>query len=198
MTYITEAVLYLVRVVFEFYLLLVLLRFLFQLVRADFYNPFLQFVVALTQPPLRILRRFIPGFFGVDLANVALLVVIQVAEIYLLTSLLAGMPALAGVLALTLARLIKLIVYVYLFAVFARALLSWINPYGARHPLGDLLYRLTEPMLAPARRWIPQAQGIDFSPFIVGLLLILTLMLIVQPLVEFSYLLDARLSVLPT
>jgi YggT family protein len=197
MIYLNQAALYLLQIAFGVYLLLVLLRLLFQFARADFYNPFSQFIVTLTQPPIKTLRRFIPGFFGIDFATVVLLVVVQLAEIYVLAWLLIGVPALAGVLVLALARLIRLTVYVYIFAVFARALLSWINPYGTRHPLGDLLYSLTEPLLAPARRLIPQTQGIDFSPLVVGFLLILTLMLIVQPIADLSYALDPRLSFLP-
>src|SRR5438477_11031959 len=98
MIYLSQAVLYLIEVIFGFYILLVLLRLLFQLARADFYNPFAQFIVSLTQPPLKILRRFIPGFFGIDFATVVLLVALEVGEIYLLTSILAGVPNVAGVL----------------------------------------------------------------------------------------------------
>ena len=47
-----------------FYMTIVLLRFLLQLARADFYNPISQFVVKATNPPLRPLRRFIPGWGG--------------------------------------------------------------------------------------------------------------------------------------
>ncbi len=43
-----------------FYMTIVLLRFLLQLARADFYNPISQFVVKATNPPLRPLRRFMP------------------------------------------------------------------------------------------------------------------------------------------
>ena len=61
-----------------FYMTIVLLRFLLQLARADFYNPISQFVVKATNPPLRPLRRFIPGWGGIDGAALVLAVIIQI------------------------------------------------------------------------------------------------------------------------
>lgn len=182
MTYFNQAGLYLIQLVFGFYILLVLLRLLFQLVRASFYNPVSQFIVTLTQPPLQFLRRFIPGLFGVDLAAVVLLVALQVLEIYLIAWLQGAAPAVGGVFVLAVAQLIEFTIYVYIVAILIRVVLSWVNPYGTRHPVGDLLYSLTEPMLAPARRLIPPIGGLDLSPIAVFVLLQLTLMLIVRPL----------------
>ena len=182
MTYFSQAILYLIEVVFGFYILLVLLRLLFQLARASFYNPISQFIVTLTQPPLQFLRRFIPGLFGIDLAAVVLLLALQMLEIYLIYWFRGAGPAFAGVLVLAVAQLIQFTVYVYLVAIPIRVVLSWINPYGTRHPVGDLLNSLTEPMLAPARRLIPPIAGLDLSPIAVLVLLQLTLILLVRPL----------------
>jgi len=181
--YFSQAGLYLIQVLFGFYILAVLLRLLFQLARADFYNPFAQFLVALTNPPLLPLRRVIPPAGGIDLASLVLLIALQVIEIYLLAWLQGGRVTVGGVALLSVARLIELAVWVYIVAILIRVVLSWVNPYGAsRHPLGDLLYSLTEPMLAPARRLIPNLGGLDISPIAVFVLLQLTLILIVRPL----------------
>ena len=183
MSYIGQAVLYLIQVAFGFYILLVLLRLLFQLARANFYNPVSQFIVTLTQPPLQFLRRFVPGLFGIDLAAVVLLLALQMLEIYVVRWFAgAAAPGLASVVVLAIARLIELAVYVYIVAILIRVVLSWINPYGTRHPVGDLLYSLTEPLMAPARRLIPPIAGLDLSPIAVLVLLQLTLILIVRPL----------------
>lgn len=181
--YFSQAGLYLIQVLFGFYILAVMLRLLFQLVRADFYNPFAQFLVSLTNPPLLPLRRVIPPAGGIDLASVVLLVGLQMAEIYLLAWLQGTRAAFGGVLLLSVARLIELAVWVYIVAILIRVVLSWVNPHGmGRHPVGDLLYSLTEPMLAPARRLIPNLGGLDISPIAVFVLLQLTLILIVRPL----------------
>ena len=51
-SYFSDAALFLVDTILGIYILLVLLRFLLQLVRADFYNPISQFIVRVTNPPL--------------------------------------------------------------------------------------------------------------------------------------------------
>ncbi len=55
-------------------------------------------------------------------------------------------------------------------AILARVLLSWVrvNPY---HPAVELLYRITEPILAPLRRVIPSIGMVDISPVIALILL---------------------------
>ncbi len=186
MTYFNQAGLYLIQLVFSFYILLVLLRLLFQLVRASFYNPISQFIVTFTQPPLQFLRRFIPGLFGIDMAAVVLLLALQILEIYMIAWFQGASPAVGGVVVLAVAQLIEFTVYVFIVAIFIRIILSWVNPYGTRHPVGDLLYSLTEPLLAPARRLIPPIGGLDLSPIAVFVLLQLTLILIVRPLRDFG------------
>ena len=75
--YFSDAGLFLIDTVLGFYILIVMLRFLLQLTRADFYNPISQFVVKITNPPLTRLRRVIPGFWGIDLAAVVLLIALE-------------------------------------------------------------------------------------------------------------------------
>ncbi|MBV1928161.1 MAG: YggT family protein, partial [Gammaproteobacteria bacterium] len=69
---------YLVQTFFGFYTILVLLRFLLQLVRADFYNPISQFAIKLTSPILNPMRRVIPGWAGVDVSSLILILALQV------------------------------------------------------------------------------------------------------------------------
>lgn len=168
----------LIQVVFELYLLAVLLRLLFQLVRADFYNPVSQFIVAITNPLVKPLRRVIPGFFGFDFASLVLLIVIKCLELYLL-SLVTGFAVepLALIVA-SILDLVRLTLNVFFFAVIIRALLSWFSPYGIGHnPVGNLLVRLTEPLLAPARRLIPPVGGgFDLSPLVVLVVLQIALL----------------------
>ena len=68
--------------------------------------------------------------------------------------------------------LIQQIMNLYIWVIIAAAIISWVNlsPY---HPIVRLLYRLTEPVLAPIRRLLPpwKTFGLDFSPAIVILLI---------------------------
>jgi YggT family protein len=77
-SYIANAMTFLIETVFELYILAVMLRFLLQLFRADFYNPISQFLIKITTPVLRPLRRWIPGFAGIDVAALALMAIFTV------------------------------------------------------------------------------------------------------------------------
>ena len=164
--YFSDAGLFLVDTVLGLYILIVLLRFLFQLVGADFYNPISQFIVKASNPPLNRLRQVVPRLWGIDVATVILLIVLEGTRISVTALLIGRSPQLVGVLVLSIAELLKLAVYVMVFSIFMRALLSWIS-MGRFHPMLQLLYSFTEPLLAPARRLLPNTSGIDLSPIIV-------------------------------
>ena len=183
-SYLGDALLYLVNTIFSIYILLVALRFLLQTVRADTHNPLSQFLLQATGPPLRLLRRLIPGFAGVDWSCIILLLSLQAVELYL-TGLIAfgSSPAFPGLVLLSSAELLKLIIYIFMFVIFVQIILSWINP-GTYNPITVLLYQLSEPLLRPARRILPPTYGIDFSPILVFIVLQLSLILLVRPLAE--------------
>ena len=65
------------------------------------------------------------------------------------------------------ATVLDYILWLYMFIVIARAVLSWVSP-DPYNPIVQFLYRATEPVLQPIRRWLPTGGfGIDFSPLIV-------------------------------
>ena len=173
-SYLSDAALFLVDTLLGIYILLVLLRFLLQLVRADFYNPISQFIVRATNPPLVRLRRFIPGLWGVDLAALVLLIAMEALRIYLSALLLGHNPKFAGIIFLSLGELAKLAVYTIIFSIFIRALLSWFSN-GSRHPISQLLDSFTDPILRPVQRILPMTGGIDLSPLILFILTVLFL-----------------------
>ena len=180
--YLSNAGEYLITLIFTLYILAVLLRFLLQSIRADFYNPISQFLVAVTNPVLRPLRRRIPGYGGVDLPSILLLVVLQGTDLCLVALLKTGaIPAISGLLVLIVAHLLKMIIYIYVVVIIIQAISSWINP-GAYSPITVLMYQLSEPLVRPIRRIIPPAGGIDWSPFIALIALQLALILIIAPL----------------
>ena len=65
---------------------------------------------------------------------------------------------------------ISLFLQILYFILLARILLSWF-PGFARNPIGEMIYQITEPILAPARQIIPPMGGLDISPIIVFLIL---------------------------
>lgn len=176
-SFFAEAGILIVEVVFGLYILAVLLRFLFQLVRADFYNPISQFLVALTNPLLKPLRRVIPGLFGIDVASIVLLLVLKSAEMFIVFALGGYTLDLPPMIVAAVVDLLRLTINVYFYAILLRVILSWFMPYGLQHnPAGDLLVSLTEPLMRPARRLIPSVGGLDLSPIVVLLALQLLLL----------------------
>lgn len=182
-TYLSDPIIFLLDTVFSFYILAVVIRFLLQLVGGDFYNPISQFLVKITHPPLRILRRYIPAVGKIDTSSIVFVIALQMFS-DLITLSLKGIPfSFAALILLSVSQLISLLINVFVFAVFARALLSWINP-GTYNAASNLLYSITEPLLATCRRIIPDIGGIDLSPLIVLIGLQLAKLLIIPPLQE--------------
>ena len=177
-----EAGEFLVRTLFGLYILAVMLRFLLQWVRADFYNPISQFLVKATNPPLLPLRRVIPGWMGIDLAAVVLMLLLQCVEWIVVAGLQGAALSLGALLVLSVASLLGLLLDVYLYAILIQVILSWVSP-GTYNSATVLLYRLTEPVLAPARRVIPPMGGLDFSPIVVLIGIQLLHILLIKPLV---------------
>ncbi len=188
--YFAQAALYLIEIVFGLYILAVLLRYLLARVRADFYNPLSQFLVKITNPPIKPLRRFIPGYLGIDWPSIILLLFLQGLELIFIALVSSGqIPAPPGLFVLTIANLLKTVIYVHMFIIIIQIVISWVNP-GAYNPITVIMYQLSEPVLKPARRLIPPAGGFDFSPMIAIIVMQLMIILLVSPLMD----LGARLS----
>ena len=179
--YAGNAGVFLIQTLFGMYLVAVMLRFLLQLTRADFYNPVSQFLVKVTNPPLIPLRRIIPGFIGIDMAAVVLLVAIQALELVMVGLVQGFSLSIPGLLVLTVAGLINLLLDVYFFTILIQVILSWVNP-GGYNPAIALLYNLNEPILSRARQLIPPISGFDLSPIVVFVLIQLLKILFVSPL----------------
>lgn len=172
---------FLISTLFGLYLLAVMLRFLFQLTRADFYNPVSQFIVRVTNPLLLPLRRVVPGFAGIDLASIVLMLVLQVLELSLTYWISGYSPHLVGLCVLAIGKLLSLAFNVFFFSILVQVIISWVNP-GAYNPITSLLYSLNEPLLAPARRLVPPLSGLDLSPLVVIIALQLASYLVVAPI----------------
>lgn len=182
-SYLSNPVIFLLDTVFSLYILAVLLRFLLQWVGGDFYNPISRFLVKITHPPLRLLRRYIPAIGKVDTSSLVLLLVLQMFSDFIVLALKGMSFSFAALALLSFSQLVSLLINVFVFAVFARALLSWLNP-GTFNAASNLLHSLTDPLLSSCRRLIPDIGGIDLSPLIVLVSLQLAKMLIIPPLQE--------------
>jgi YggT family protein len=162
-----NAGLFLIQTVFDLAIFIILLRFMLQLFRANFYNPIVQGIVKVTDPVLLPIRRFIPSYKKIDMAAIALLLGLELLKFLLIVGIVgAGMPNILGLLIAAVAGILHQLTQLFFYAILLVVIMSWINPLS-RHPAAELLYQLTEPLLAPARRLIPRMGGFDLSPIVV-------------------------------
>jgi len=145
-----------------------LLRLYMQYQRVPFANPVGRFVFALTDWVVLPLRRVVPPLGRWDLASLTgayLLKLVQFALLWLLAGSLASLTwvpllALFGLAQMTISSLTGLLI-VY-------AVLSWTQTGS---PVSLVIERLCAPLLAPLRRIIPLAGGVDLSPLALLVLL---------------------------
>lgn len=187
-----NAGLFLIQIVFDLYIFIVMLRVVLQWVNTNFNNPLLALIAKLTNPPLKPICRIIPTLHGVDLAAVVLLLLLEVAKFTLMLWLQAGvLPNFLGLLVLAFAELLNQLINIFFYAILALAILSWLSPL-AHGPLVEILYRLSEPLMKPVRRFIPTVSGFDLSPIPVLIFLKLLTIIVVQPLAQIGAALALR------
>jgi YggT family protein len=126
------------------------------------------------------LRRFIPGFFGLDLSSLLpawwCQILLAGFEIALFGGGGGDQPLVAALGLLTLGGLylLKVALYTMMVLVLVSALLSWVSPHA---PMTPLIGTLAEPFLSPFRRWIPLIAGVDLSPLVAVLVIQIGLIL---------------------
>lgn len=157
------------------YLLAILLRFLLQIARADFYNPVSQAVVRVTDPMVRVFRTVVPGYRNIDFSALALAFVVEGIAIYVLILLYGGgFPGLGFLVTWSVLGVVYFIINIYWYAIIASIIMSFVMLFSGNmnpHPILQLVWQLTDPVMAPFRKIIPPMGGLDFSPIFVFILL---------------------------
>lgn len=175
------AAIFVVQTLGSLYLLVVLLRFILQLVRANFYNPICQFIVKATQTLLKPMRRVIPSIFGLDMSSLVLAILVQMV-VFAIVLTLSYIPF--NILELLLWSIIgvtALFLKVFFFAMIISVILSWVAP-GSTSPGAELVNQITEPALTPFRRFLPNLGGLDISPILAFMVIQLIQSYVIPPL----------------
>ena len=164
---------FLIETLLDLYIIVLMLRFILQQVRADFYNPISQFIVKATSPVLNPARKIIPGFGGIDMATIVVVVVFIIAKIYIIALLSGYTPTILALLLTGVRDFITLALNIFIFSIIIQAILSWINP-DPYNPVSGVLFSITRPVLEPVRRLIKPIGGLDLSPLfaLIGLMFI--------------------------
>jgi len=128
--------------------------------RMSMANPVGRFVMALTDWLILPLRRLLPPRGSIDAASLLAAWLVKMAQ-YAAMLLMLGSQAWAVLPVLALLGVAKLAVSVATAIVLVAVILSWTQ---SRSPISDVFERLSYPLLAPFRRFIPLIGGIDLSP----------------------------------
>jgi len=163
---------FLITTLCDLFAFVVMLRFIMQVTRADYYNPLSQFVVKVTDPLLKPLRKFIPGIGGYDIAALVLCFLVLLLKVLLIKAVNYGSVAAGGWLGsivFAFADVIDQAFVVFIYTIIAMVILSWVSPGG--HPISGLLHSITSPVLRPIQRHMPDVGGFDLSPLVALILL---------------------------
>lgn len=178
---------FLIKTLFNLYILILMLRMILQWAGAHFYNPISQFVVKLTNPVVKPLRQILPPIKGIDLATTLILLALEVIKLLLIIWLKAGvLPNGVGLLIMAFGDIIGVILNIFFYVIIIYVFLSWVNP-RQHNSFTEILYLMGEPLLKPARRIIPPIAGFDISPIPILIILQLLIMLVSTPLIDIGF-----------
>lgn len=177
----------LISFVFQTYLYILLVRLLLQKLGANWSNPISQFIVKLTEPIIKPLRKFIPGFKGFDLAIVLAVLVIQFIETMVLMIIkIHIMPDALGVLIISFAYIGNKLVNMYVWGIILSVVMTWV-PTLQHNPLASIINTIVAPLLSLGRRYMPLIAGFDLSPIPILLLLWIIRIVVMQSIIVYGF-----------
>jgi YggT family protein len=172
---------FIVTISFDVIIFVVMFHFILELMGTHYHHPVKQFILRYTQPLLDPLHKIFPVHRNVDLALLILLILLEVIKILLLFLLAWQFPNLALILVWSIFLLINTFVNFYFFAVLFRLLVSWIIPIYSNHPVTQILFIITEPVLRPIRQMVT-IKRFDWTPLAVLVMLKIISWLIIYSL----------------
>lgn len=172
-----EAGLFLIKTLFDLYLLVLMIRLILAYVQANYFNPITRFIVKITQPLVAPLRRIIPNYRRIEFSTLVLIIVFELIKISLLFLLTVGIPNILLLISLSIIEALKLLLQTFFYAILLQAIMSWFQP--GETPATQILRQLSAPILFPLQRIIPPVSGFDITP--IPALLLLQLLIILLP-----------------
>lgn len=162
---------FIIKTVFEIYTMALILRVFLQYSGANYYNPVSQLIIKITDPVVKPLKSYIPGFKGIDLSIVVLIFACELIKVSLLLLMNYGsLIAISKLFIFSLGEGFSQTLNLVFYLLIGRVLLSWVQS-PQTGPLQEICYTVTEPFMAPIRRIMPPISGFDLSPLVVILLL---------------------------
>ncbi len=180
-SYFTNPIVFLIDVIFTLYMGIVALRIIMQWAQWEYHNPLVQFIIRVTQVPVKYLRTVIPPLGKWDTATIVLLFLLAAVKLLLVGLFHSFSFGAVSFLFIIIAEVFSLFITLFSASIIIQAILSWVNPNNNYNPVTPLLSRMNDPILRPIRRTIPLVGGIDLSP-LVALIGLQILSMLVLPL----------------
>ena len=182
----TNVGLFLIGLIFDLYIVILMLRLLMQKLGVGYFNSIFQVIIRLTNVFVSPLQRIIPKFKGFDLAIVLLLVLFELIQEFLLFWLHIGcLPKLRGLLIIVFSTLGNKFMNLYFYAIVLRVVIGWVVTLQ-RNPIAEIIFLITQSLMKPVRQLVPLIVGFDFSSIILVILLQLVSVIVFRPLIEFG------------
>jgi len=170
---------YIVDTLTSLYLGVLILRFIMQLVRTDFRNPFAEAVVRATNPMLLPLRRLLPPMGRIDTASVVAIVLFATFKVAILMVLFGSVSLnpLAWVFVVS-RTLVLAVLWLYVIMIFFYGIAGFLMQ-GGYSPVYSLLADVCEPLLGRIRKIIPSRVGALDLSFLWAIILLQALILLI-------------------
>ena len=178
-SYFTNPIVFLIDILFTLYMGIVALRIIMQWAQWEYHNPLVQFIIRVTQAPVKQLRKFIAPIGKWDTATIVLLFLLAALKLLLIGLFQAFSINGLSFLLLVVAEVFSLFITLFSASIIIQAILSWISPANSYNPVVPLISRMNSPILRPIRQTVPLVGGIDISPLValVGLQILAMLVL---------------------
>lgn len=177
-----NAGIFLVKIFFDLYIIIFILRILLQLSKITPFTPISQFIIKLTNWPLSFLRM-IPKVWHIDLPAIIFSLLLEIIKIVLITFITGLNLHFSGIFIWAFASLFIQILNVYFMLILLIVIISWfISEKNTQ--IFYILSKLTDPLLSKIRKLIHPIHGIDISPIIAIIILQLIIILIGTPLLQ--------------
>jgi len=181
MPYIQNALIFITSALLGLVIYVILLRFWMQRFRANFRNELGQFIISTTNPIVVPLRRILPPIGTIDTATILLAYLAALIKVAAVLQIAGHKVSLVYYFIWAFGLLLKSTIYLFLAAIFISIIASWIAPQSY-HPILTVVRGISEPLLRPARKYIPPIAQFDLSPIFVILGLQLAMILLVAPI----------------
>ena len=181
----SDPLVFILRFAMQVAALLFTLRFVLQAVRASFYNPFSEGIVRFTDPVLRPLRTVLRPYRNLDVASFAMAWLAHMVVSVVSASRIVGMDGIAidflFVLSDSLYSTLNLVIVIFMVAIFVTVAMSWLAP-GIYSPATIIAREVAEPLLTLGRRFLPSFGGLDLSPMVVIMALLMVQHFVLGPM----------------